>query len=207
MAAEFIHLHQTTPDRRKIRELAAIIKKGGIVIIPTDTIYAVVCDMHNRHGIDQIYRLLGKKSGKADLSLLCRDLSDLSAYCKQIPNPIFKLMKRVLPGPYTFILNASNAIGKIFRSGKKTVGIRVPDNQIVAALLEELNGPLVSSSIHSEDEVQDYLTEPEEIYAIWQHKVDVIVDGGAGDNMASTVLDCTEDEAVIIREGKGMEKL
>jgi tRNA threonylcarbamoyl adenosine modification protein (Sua5/YciO/YrdC/YwlC family) len=207
MPAKFLELHPSTPDRRKIKELALSLKKGAIVIIPTDTIYAVACDIHNKHGIDQICRLIGKKPGKADLSLLCRNLSDISVYCRQIPNPIFKLMKQVLPGPFTFILNANNHVSKIFRTGKKTVGIRVPENEIVAAILAEIGNPLVSSSIHSEDEVQDYLTEPDEIYDIWKHKVDSILDGGAGDNVASTVLDCTGSEAYVQREGKGMNLL
>lgn len=205
MPAAFIHLHTTTPDKRRIKEIASVISNGGLAIIPTDTVYAIVCDINNKAGIDQICRLLGKKPGKADLSLLCGDLSDISHYCRQIPNPIFKLMKRVLPGSFTFILNANNSIAKIFRSSKKTVGIRVPDNQIVFELLQTLGNPLVCSSIHSEDEVQDYLTDPEEIYALWQHKVDIIIDGDAGGNIGSTILDCTGNEAFIIREGRGAE--
>ncbi len=187
--------------------MAKGLKSGWIIIIPTDTIYAIVCDINNKHGIEQICKLLGKKPSKTNLSLLCRDLSDLSEFCRQIPNPIFKLMKQLLPGPFTFVLNANNHVTKLFRTGKKTIGIRVPDNQIVFDLLTELGNPLVSSSIHSEDEVQEYLTEVDEIYEVWQHRVDCIVDGGAGDNVGSTVLDCLGSEAYIIREGKGVHLL
>ncbi|MCB0733124.1 MAG: threonylcarbamoyl-AMP synthase [Flavobacteriales bacterium] len=207
MAAEFIQLHQSNPDQRRIRQIVAELENGQVIILPTDTVYALVCTLDNRDGIDRICKLLGKKPGKANLSLLCRDLSDLSEYCRQIPNPVFKLMKHVLPGPFTFILNATNAVAKRFRSNKKTVGIRVPESEIVHAILSELNMPLVSSSIHSEDEILDYITDPEEIYQVWQHQVSMVIDGGAGSNIASTVLDCTENEAVIIREGMGMDRL
>lgn len=207
MAAEYIVLHAQTPDRRRIKEVAAAYKAGKIVIIPTDTIYALSCDLYNKRGIETICKLLGKKPNKANLSLLCRDLSHLAEFCKPIPNPIFKLMKQVLPGPFTFILNATNEVSKIFKTNKRTVGIRVPDNEVVKALLEELGNPIVSSSIHSEDEVIDYLTNPEEIYDIWKNQVDYVLDGGAGQNMGSTVLDCTEKEAFIIREGLGMSEL
>ncbi len=207
MPAEYIELHQDTPDQRRIRELVEAYKNGKIIIIPTDTIYAVSCDLYNKKAIESLYRLLGKKPNKANLSLLCRDLTDLATYCKPLSNPIFKLMKRVLPGPFTFILTATNDVSKIFKTNKKTVGIRVPDNAIVQAIVNQLGHPLVSSSIHSEDEILDYITEPTEIYEEWKHRVDYVVDGGVGKNQGSTVLDCTESEAYIIREGLGMDQL
>ena len=207
MAAEYLELHQSTPDARKIREVAQAYKDGKIVIIPTDTIYALSCDLYNKRGIETICRLLGKKPNKANLSLLCKDLSHLSEFCKPIPNPVFKLMKQVLPGPFTFILKATNEVSKIFKTNKKTVGIRVPDNQIVSALVNELGNPIVSSSIHAEDEVIEYLTNPNEIYEVWKHQVDYMLDGGVGGNQGSTVLDCTEREAYIVREGRGVEQL
>lgn len=200
-----LHLHKDTPDQRKIKQLVEYLKDGGVIIIPTDTIYALACDLYNKKGIDQICKLLGKKPNKANLSLICRDLSHISEYTRQIPNPIYKLMKRLLPGPYTFILNATSNVGRIFKSNKKTVGIRVPDNEIVRSLVNALGNPLVSSSIHSEDEIQEYLTEPEEIYTIWEQKVEYIIDGGAGMNMGSTVIDCTQSTPYIIREGLGVE--
>ncbi|MBO6517260.1 MAG: threonylcarbamoyl-AMP synthase [Bacteroidia bacterium] len=207
MAAEYIELHASTPDYRKIREISTAYREGKIVIIPTDSIYALSCDLYNKKGIDTICKLLGKKPNKANLSLLCKDLSHLSEFCKPLPNPVFKLMKRVLPGPFTFILKATNEVSKIFKSNKRTVGIRVPDNEIVQALVDQLGNPIVSSSIHAEDEVLEYLTDPEEIYDEWKHKVDYVLDGGAGQNMASTVLDCTEKQAFVVREGLGMEEL
>lgn len=207
MAAEYIELHTTTPDKRKINHLVEAYKRGDIIIIPTDSIYAVSCDLHNKKGIDTICRLLGKKPNKANLSLLCEDLTHLAAYCKPLPNPIFKLIKRVLPGPFTFILNATNEVSKIFKTNKRTVGIRVPDNEIVRSIVAQLGHPLISSSIHAEDEVLEYLTEPETIYEEWKHKVDILVDGGVGKNQASTVLDCTESQAYIVREGLGMSAL
>jgi tRNA threonylcarbamoyl adenosine modification protein (Sua5/YciO/YrdC/YwlC family) len=202
-----IHLHSDTPDQRKINQLVEYLKKGGVIIIPTDTIYALACDLYNRKGIEQICRLLGKKPNKANLSLICRDLSHIAEYTRQIPNPVYKLMKRLLPGPYTFILNANSNVGRLFKGNKKTVGIRVPDNEIVSSLIKSLGNPLVSSSIHSEDEIQEYLTEPEEIDMVWQNRVEYIVDGGAGMNKGSTVLDCTSSEPEVIREGLGFDQL
>lgn len=202
-----LELHPHHPDQRHIRKLADQLRNGEVIIVPTDSIYALVCDINSNAAIEKICKILGKKPQKANLSLLCRDLSNISEYCLQIPNPVFKLMKQVLPGPYTFILNANTQVPKIFKANKKTVGIRVPDNDIIQSLLLELERPLVSSSIHSEDEIQQYLTDPEEIHAIFEYQVSVVVDGGAGQNIGSTVLDCTGKEIEIIREGLGMEKL
>lgn len=200
-------VHQLNPDKRQIRQLVDLIKQGEIIIVPTDTIYAMVCDIHSNDAIERICRILGKKPQKANLSLLCRDMSNLSAYCQQIPNNVFKLMKRVLPGPYTFILKANSHVPRLFKTNKKTVGIRVPNNNIVQALLNELDYPLVSSSIRSDDEIQQYLTDPEEIHHVYEHLVSVVVDGGAGQNTGSTVLDCTENEITIVREGLGIEAI
>lgn len=202
-----IELHSQNPDKRQIKHLANLLQQGEIIIVPTDSIYALVCDINNNDAIEKICWLLGKKPQKANLSILCRDLSHISEYCMQIPNPVFKLMKQVLPGPYTFILRANNNVPKLFKANKKTVGIRVPDNEIIQNLVEELGRPLVSSSIHSEDEILQYLTEPDRIDELWGHKVAAVVDGGAGHNTGSTVLDCTSGEVEIIREGLGMERL
>lgn len=200
-----IHLHQDTPDQRKIRKIVDYLRSGGIIILPTDSIYALACDLHNKKGIDQICKLLGKKPNKVNMSLICKDLSHISEYTTQIPNPIYKLMKRLLPGPFTFILNANSNIGRIFKANKKTVGIRVPDHKIINSIVEELGNPIVSSSIHSEDEIQEYLTDPEEIEDVWRHKVEWIVDGGVGKNKGSTVLDCTTSQPEVVREGLGFE--
>ncbi|MFT5723446.1 MAG: tRNA threonylcarbamoyl adenosine modification protein (Sua5/YciO/YrdC/YwlC family) [Bacteroidia bacterium] len=207
MPADYIELHQDTPDKRRIKEIVEAYRKGKIIIIPTDTIYALSCDLHNKKSIEIVCKLLGKKPNKANLSLLCKDLTNLAVYCKPLSNPIFKLMKRVLPGPFTFILNATNEVSKIFKTNKRTVGIRVPDNAIVHAVVLELGHPIVSSSIHSEDEILDYITDPRDIYEAWKHNVDILIDGGIGQNQGSTILDCTESQAFIVREGLGMEFL
>ena len=203
--AEFLEINEYNIDSRKVRDIVSILQNGGIAIIPTDSIYAIVGDLMHRDEMDKICKLIGAKPNKANLSILCSDLSNLAEYTFQLPNPTYKLMKRVLPGPFTFILKANNNVPKIFRQNKKTIGIRVPNNAICQAIINELGNPLLSTSIHSEDEIQEYLTEPEEIYENWMNKVDYIVDGGAGSNIGTTVIDATESDLSIIREGKGIE--
>ncbi|MEY2925334.1 MAG: translation factor [Bacteroidota bacterium] len=203
--AEFIEINEYNIDSRKVREIVSNLQNGGIAIIPTDSIYAIVGDLMHRDAMEKICRLIDKKPNKANLSILCSDLSNLAEYTFQLPNPTYKLMKRVLPGPFTFILKANNNVPKIFRQNKKTIGIRVPDNAICQAIISEIGNPLLSTSIHSEDEIQEYLTEPQEIYENWMNKVDLIIDGGAGSNIGTTVIDATENELSIIREGKGIE--
>tara|TARA_B100001059_G_C17801367_1_gene566387 strand:- start:213 stop:833 length:621 start_codon:yes stop_codon:yes gene_type:complete len=194
-------------DQRSIQTIVNALKNGDLAIIPTDSIYAVVGDLNHRDVLEKICKQIGKKPNKANLSILCDGLSNLSKYTSTIPNPLYKLMKRLLPGPYTFILKASNNIPKIFRQNKKTIGIRVPDNTICQALIYALGNPLISSSIHSEDEIQEYLTEPLEIYENWQNKINLIIDGGAGKNTGTTVIDASTEEISIIREGLGVEKV
>ena len=194
-------------NQRSIQTIVNALKNGDLAIIPTDSIYAVVGDLNHRDVLEKICKQIGKKPNKANLSILCDGLSNLSKYTSTIPNPLYKLMKRLLPGPYTFILKASNNIPKIFRQNKKTIGIRVPDNTICQALIYALGNPLISSSIHSEDEIQEYLTEPLEIYENWQNKINLIVDGGAGKNTGTTVIDASTEEISIIREGLGVEKV
>jgi tRNA threonylcarbamoyl adenosine modification protein (Sua5/YciO/YrdC/YwlC family) len=184
-----------------------VLRKGGLAIIPTDSIYAIVGDLHHRGVMEKICKLLDKKPNKANLSILCKDLSNLSEYTSPISNPTYKVMNRVLPGPFTFILKANNNVPKIFRQNKKTIGIRVPDNAICQALIAELGNPLVCSSIHSEDEIQEYLTEPEEIFEVWQNKVEYIIDGEAGSNIGTTVIDASDDELILVREGLGIDQL
>jgi len=194
-------------DQRSIQTIVNALKKGDLAIVPTDSIYAIVGDLNHRDVLEKICNQIGKKPNKANLSILCHGLSNLSKYTSTIPNPLYKLMKRVLPGPFTFILKANNNIPKIFRQNKKTIGIRVPDNTICQALISSLGNPLISSSIHSEDEIQEYLTEPYEIYENWQNKIDLIVDGGAGKNVGTTVIDASTGEIIIVREGLGIEKI
>ena len=194
-------------DQRSIQTIVSALKKGDLAIVPTDSIYAIVGDLNHRDVLEKICKQIRKKPSKANLSILCDGLSNLSKYTSTIPNPLYKLMKRLLPGPFTFILKANNNIPKIFRQNKKTIGIRVPDNTICQALISSLGNPLISSSIHSEDEIQEYLTEPYEIYEHWQNKIDLIVDGGAGKNIGTTVIDATTGIIVVVREGLGIEKI
>ena len=199
----YLEIHPENPEPRKIAQAVEIIKKGGVVIFPTDTIYALGCDLGNSKAIEKVCRILGKKPERANLSLICADLSDLSSYSAPINSTVFKLMKHCLPGPYTFILKSSRLVPKLFQTNKKTVGIRVPDNAIVQALLEQLGHPLVSSSVHAEDEIIDYLTDPTEIYDQFEKKIDLMIDGGTGDNQPSTIIDCVDGEPLLVREGKG----
>lgn len=205
--SNFIEILPHNINSKKIEEIVAVLRDGGLAIVPTDSIYAIVGDLHHREVMEKICKLLGKKPKQTNLSILCTDLSHLSEFTSAISNPTYKLMKRLLPGPFTFILKASNNVPKIFRQNKKTIGIRVPDNKICQAIVAELGNPLVSSSIHSEDDIQEYLTEPEEIYETWMNKVDFIVDGGAGSNIGTTVLDASDNEVLLIREGLGADKL
>ena len=205
--SEFIEIRPHNINSKTIREIVQVLRKGGLSIIPTDSIYAIVGDLHHRGVMEKICKLLDKKPNKANLSILCKDLSNLSEYTSPISNPTYKVMNRVLPGPFTFILRANNNVPKIFRQNKKTIGIRVPDNAICQALIVELGNPLVCSSIHSEDEIQEYLTEPEEIFEVWQNKVEYIIDGEAGQNVGTTVLDASEDEIELVREGLGIDQL
>lgn len=198
-----LEIHPIDPEPRKIAQAAEIIRKGGIVIFPTDTIYALGCDINNNKAIEKVCRILGKKPERANLSLICSDLSDLSRYTSPVNSPVFKLMKHCLPGPYTFILPSSRLVPKLFQNSKKTVGIRVPDNRIAQELIQALGFPIVSASVHSEDEIQEYLTDPEEIYDKFEKLVDLLIDGGMGQNQPSTVIDCTDGIPTLIRQGMG----
>ncbi|MGB4080713.1 MAG: L-threonylcarbamoyladenylate synthase, partial [Bacteroidia bacterium] len=199
--SEFVELRPHNINSKTIVEIVQVLRNGGLAIIPTDSIYAIVGDLLHRDVMEKICRLLEKKPSHANLSILCKDLSSLSEYTSPISNPTYKVMNRLLPGPFTFILKASNNVPKIFRQNKKTIGIRVPDNEICQAIISELGNPLVCSSIHSEDEIQEYLTEPQEIFEVWQNKVAYIVDGEAGHNVGTTVIDASEGELELIREG------
>ncbi|MFT4660281.1 MAG: tRNA threonylcarbamoyl adenosine modification protein (Sua5/YciO/YrdC/YwlC family) [Patiriisocius sp.] len=181
-----------------------VLRDGGIVIFPTDTIYAIGCDSTNSKALEKLAKIKGVKLQKSNFSLLCADLSHLSKYTSPINNSIFKLMKKVLPGPFTFILPAGRDIPNLFLRKKKTVGIRVPDNSIVNKLILELGKPLVSTSVHDDDEVLEYTTDPELIHEKYEHQVQMVIDGGYGQNVPSTVLDCTSSEPVLVRQGAGV---
>ncbi|MEL6812631.1 MAG: L-threonylcarbamoyladenylate synthase [Bacteroidota bacterium] len=200
--AEFIKIYEDNPSPKQIRKVVEVLRSGGLVIYPSDTVYALGCDMTHKGALERIARIKGVKLEKANLSFICEDLSNLSDYVKQIDTSTFKLLKRALPGPYTFILPGSNNLPSVFKK-KKEVGIRVPDHRITQAIVAELGNPIVSTSIKDEDEVIEYTTDPELIYEKWNNLVDLVVDGGYGGNIASTVIDLTGDEPELIREGKG----
>ena len=200
--AFFIKIYKDNPNPTEINKVVDVLKKGGLVIYPTDTVYGLGCDITNTKGVEKIARIKGIKLEKANFSFICNDLSHLSDYVKQIDTPMYKLLKRALPGPYTFILPGSKSLPKVFKK-KKTVGIRVPDNTIARAIVEALGNPIISTSIYDEDDVLEYTTDPELIFEKWQHLVDGVIDGGFGDNYASTIIDLTAQEPVVIREGKG----
>jgi len=200
--AEFIKLYNDNPNSKEIEKIVKILQKGGLIIYPTDTVYGLGCDITNTKALERIAKIKGIKLDKANFSFVCNDLSHLSDYVKQIDTATYKILKRGLPGPYTFILPGSNSLPKVFKK-RKTVGIRVPDNNIARAIVAALGNPIVSTSIYDEDELVEYTTDPELIFEKWQGKVDVVVDGGFGDNYASTVIDLTDDYPEVIREGKG----
>lgn len=200
--AEFIKIYEENPNPKEIKKVVEILRNGGLIIYPTDTVYGLGCDITKTRALEKIARIKGIKLNKANWSFICADLSNLSDYVRQIDTATFKILKRALPGPYTFILPGNNNLPKAFKN-KKTVGIRVPDNAIIKTLVEKLGNPIVSTSIRDEDELLEYTTDPELIYEKWQKLVEVVIDGGYGGNQASTVVDLSEDEPKIIREGKG----
>lgn len=198
----FIKLYEDNPNFKQIREITEILKQGGVIIYPTDTIYAIGCDINQAKAVQRVATIKGIKAEKANFSMICRDLSNISVYAK-VNNETFKTMKRVLPGPFTFILNASNKLPHILENKRKTVGVRIPDNEIVMALVEELGNPLLTTSVHDDDELVEYMTDPELIYEKYGDLVDVVIDGGYGKNIPSTVVDCSGDGFEIIRQGIG----
>lgn len=200
--AQFIKLYNENPNEKEITKIVEVLRNGGLIIYPTDTVYGLGCDITNTKALEKIARIKGVKLEKANFSFVCSDLKNLSDYVKQIDSSTFKLLKRALPGAYTFIMQGNNNLPKDFKK-KKTVGIRVPDNLIARTIVERLGNPIVSTSIYDEDDVIEYTTDPELIFEKWQNLVDIVIDGGYGDNTASTVIDLSGDEPVIIREGKG----
>jgi tRNA threonylcarbamoyl adenosine modification protein (Sua5/YciO/YrdC/YwlC family) len=200
--AQFIKIYEDKPNEAAIAKVVKVLKDGGLVIYPTDTVYGLGCDITNSRALEKIAKIKGVKLEKANLSFICHDLSNLSDYVKQIDTSTFKLLKRALPGPYTFILPGNNNLPKEFKK-KTTVGIRIPDNSIALEIVRQLGNPIVSTSIRDEDEVIEYTTDPELIFEKWQNLVDMVIDGGYGDNMGSTIIDLSGDEPIVVREGKG----
>jgi tRNA threonylcarbamoyl adenosine modification protein (Sua5/YciO/YrdC/YwlC family) len=203
MTAELLKIHPINPEGRKIQRAADIVRNGGIIIYPTDTIYGIGCDLMNRKAVERLCHVVNVKPQKLDLSFICQDLSQISEYVKRIDTPVFKILKRSLPGPYTFILESSSKVPRILNVNKKTVGVRIPDHAIPTSIVGALGNPLITSSIKDDDTIKEYTTDPEEIYEDFKHSVDLVIDGGPGNNVPSSVIDCTGDQIIVIREGMG----
>src|SRR5690606_14308894 len=198
-----IRIYNENPNPKSIQETVDVLRNGGVIIYPTDTVYGIGCDITNQKAIERVYAIRGLKPDKSNLSFICYDLTDISQYTKPFDTPVFRVLKKALPGPFTFIFKASSQVPKLLSSKKKTVGIRVPDNNIVREIVRELGNPIVTTSIRDEDEIVEYSTDPELIYEKYQEQVDLVIDGGYGDNVASTVVDVTSGDFEVIREGKG----
>jgi tRNA threonylcarbamoyl adenosine modification protein (Sua5/YciO/YrdC/YwlC family) len=203
MEAEFLPVHPITPERRKIERVVEVLFEGGIIIYPTDTVYGIGCDLKNRKAVERLCQIIDVKPQKLDLSFICHDLSHISEFVKRIDTPVFKVLKKALPGPYTFILESSSRVPKILNANKKTVGIRIPDHPIPREIVNELGNPLITSSIKDDDHIKEYTTDPEEIFEDFKHLVDIVIDGGAGGNIPSTVVDVSNGTFTIIRKGLG----
>jgi len=200
--SQFIKIYNKNPSQKEIDKVVSVLKSGGLIIYPTDTVYGLGCDITNKKALEKIARIKGVKLEKSHFSFICNDLSHLSDYVKQIDTATYKLLKQALPGAYTFVLQGSSNLPRHFKR-KKTVGIRVPDNNIIRKIVENLGNPIVSTSIYDEDEILEYTTDPELIYEKWHNLVDLVIDGGYGDNNPSTVVDLTTEPYTILREGKG----
>lgn len=200
--SNLVRIFEENPNEREIEKVIAVLRKGGLIIYPTDTVYGLGCDITNTKAMEKVAKIKGVKLAKANFSFICSDLSNLSDYVKQIDTPTYKILKKALPGPYTFVLPSSNNLPKAFKN-KKTVGIRVPDNNIIRELVEKLGNPIVSTSIYDEDDLIEYTTDPELIFEKWSNHVEIVIDGGYGGNIPSTVINLSEGEITILREGKG----
>ena len=198
-----LNIHPENPQQKHIQTVLDCLRKGGIIIYPTDTVYAFGCDIQNKNAVEKICQLRGIKPEKANFSFVCNDLSQLSKYAKHVDNSVFRMMKKSLPGPYTYILESSGEVPKIFKANKKTIGIRVPNNNICLAITELLGNPIMSASLKIEDDITEYLTDPELIFERYGKKVDIVINGGFGNNEPSTVFDCSDGTPVLIREGIG----
>ncbi len=198
-----VKLFNENPNLREILKIVEVLRKGGLIIYPTDTVYGLGCDITNAKAVEKVARIKGVKVEKNNFSFICSDLSHISDYTKPISSTVFKLMKKNLPGPFTFILEANNNLPKYFKL-KKTVGIRVPDNNIIREIVRELGNPILSTSVYDDDEIVEYTTDPELIHEKYQEIADIVIDGGYGELIPSTIVDCTSDEITVLREGKGV---
>lgn len=203
MAAEFLSIHPQNPELRKINRVVELLRKGGVIVYPTDTIYGIGCDLTNKRAVERLCQIMDVKPQKLNLSFICNDLSHISEYVKRIDTPVFKILKKELPGPFTFIFESSSKVPKILGVDKKTVGIRIPNHPIPLEIVKLLGNPLITSSIKDDDEIKEYTTDPEEIYEDFKNHVDLVIDGGAGGNVPSTIVDFVSGEAVLVRQGLG----
>lgn len=198
-----IEINSDNPNPRHIRQIVNILESGGIIIYPTDTVYGVGCDIFHPKAVERICRLRKIDPAKARLSFICKDIKQISEYSHQIDNEIFRLMKHNLPGPFTFVLRSNNQVPKLFKNKKRTIGVRIPDNAIVQAIVEALGRPILTASLKSDDEILEYFTDPYDIHEDFDHLVDAVIDGGVGGNVPSTVVNCTDFPPQILREGAG----
>ena len=200
----FLKIYPENPNPKDIRQVVDVLRNGGIIIYPTDTVYGLGCDITNGKAVEKVARYKNVTIEKSNFSFICSDLSHLSDFSKPVSNQVFKLLKKYLPGPFTFILNANSNVPRYFKGKKKTVGIRIPDNSIIIEIIRELGNPIMSTSIHDDDEIVEYSTDPELIYERFRDFADLVIDGGYGDNIPSTIIDCTNELPVIVRQGKGI---
>jgi len=199
-----LKINPDNPEGRKIDQVVDVLKDGGIIIYPTDTVYGLGCDIENAKAVERICQLRGLDPKKAMLAMICRDISQVSEYAQQIDNPVFRLLKRNLPGPFTFVLNAATSVPKMFKNRKKTIGVRVPNHQVPLAIIEKLGRPILTTSLKSDDEILEYVTDPEDIFEDFKKQVDIVIDSGPGGNTPSTVVDCTDEKPVVLRLGAGV---
>lgn len=203
MAAVLLPIHPQNPEPRKISQVISVLQEGGIIVYPTDTIYGIGCDLTNRKSVERLCKIMGVKPHKLDLSFICNDLSHIAEFVKRIDTPVFKILKKSLPGPFTYIFESSSKVPKILNVNKKTVGIRIPDHPIPRELVSQLGNPLITTSIKDDDKIKAYTTDPEEIYDDFKNEVDLVIDGGPGGNIPSTVVDFTGPEPIVLRNGLG----
>jgi tRNA threonylcarbamoyl adenosine modification protein (Sua5/YciO/YrdC/YwlC family) len=205
MSAIFLPIHPKNPEERKIKQVVECLREGGVIIYPTDTVYGLGCDLHNPRAIERVCQIKGIKPKKANFAFICYDLSHISEYARSLSNSTFRLMKKALPGAFTFILQATNKVPKILDNNRKTIGIRIPDHPIPRMIVEKLGNPIITTSIHNdEDQIIEYITEPELIYEKFANLVDIVIDGGTGGIKPSTIVDCTNDTFEIVRQGAGI---
>ena len=198
-----LRIHPDNPNKREIKQVIECLKDGGIIVYPSDTVYGIGCDIFNKKSVERIAKIKGRNLKKNNFSFICSNLSHISHYTKQIDNTVYKLMKRNLPGPFTFILNANNSIPKLFKTNKKTVGIRIPNHNIPLDIVSQLGNPILTTSVKDDDKLLEHSTDPELIHEKLEHLVNIVIDGGYTGNIPSTVVDCTKSEFEILRQGKG----